>query len=267
MAVVELRADFDQLREIVALGVRRASIFMGIGANAAGLDPPLSHVLDDKAQFVVVPQEVSAKVSSEFLREFENWVVANGLRDLVETFSIFLAETYAMHFLFEKGQVLAEDFERAKRRFEFKGVEQQLAAMNQLLALDGRFLSMYSSLNQARNCMAHRRGIVGLVDVPARNQPFVFTWRTRAMFLEDGRDVSVLLQCGEEVHVEAGQKIVNSEVERSKNFALGEPIRLSRHELNEICFGVTIAMENVRSGLIEFARSKGHKIIEKPAAE
>ncbi|CAN5139140.1 hypothetical protein BH10PSE9_BH10PSE9_02500 [soil metagenome] len=264
LPAVQVRLDFDRLREIARLGVRRATVFMGIGTNAARIEPPIRHALDDKAQLTVVPPAVSPEIQKMFVAEFESWVIANGFRDLVETFSVFLTGAYAAYDLFEKGKTTRDEHRRVVSRFERLGIEDQMRRLTELLALDGRFLAMFASLNQARNCLAHRQGVVGMADTPASGQPFDLVWRTRTMMLEDGRDVSALLREGEEVLVEGGQKISFVEVERTKRFRIGEVLRLSRHELSEICFGVTVATEYVTQGLVAFGKSKGLVIEQTP---
>jgi hypothetical protein len=260
MAVITLKFDFDKLREIVALGVRRATVFMGIGSNAALVQPPISHVLSDRTQFHTVPVEVSEATQKEFLTEFEKWVIANGFRELAETFSIFLTSVYVGYVGFDRGKMDAKEFQKLGKAFSRYGLSDQFTELRPLLDIDARFEQMFASINQARNCLAHRRGIVGPPDVPAPGQPFVFHWHTMGMELEDGTDVSMLLNTGDPFHVEAEQKLVVGPVDRSKTFQLGDPIGFARYELNEICFGVTMAMEHIRSKLIDFARSKGFTV-------
>jgi len=263
MKTLKVKVDFDELREIVALGVRRASIFMGIGTNAARIDPPISHVLNDQASLTFVDSNFTEENSREFVQEFECWIIANGFRELVETFSHFLSTVYGIYYFFEHTETTMGDINKANRQFEYKGIEDQMDILTGLLNLDGRFSPMFASLNQARNCMAHRRGVVGLKDISEPDQPFVLLWRTKTAVLEDEHGTDIFRNIGDGIRVEKGRRISIVEVERSKNFDMGEPIRLSRLDLSEICFGVTIAMEYVRTCLIEFGRCEGHTIVEK----
>lgn len=111
-----------------------------------------------------MPQVVTVETSQAFVREFESWTVTNGFRDLVETFSVFLVAVFSIAYILERGTVLKGYHDKAIRKFDRGGVEAQLAALTKTLGLDGGFSPMFVSLKSARNCMAHRRGIVSLED-------------------------------------------------------------------------------------------------------
>lgn len=266
MADITANIDFAKLQEIAALGIRRASIFMGIATNTARVDPPISHVLDDKTQFIVVPSEISEPSQRSLIEEFESWSIGNAFREIVETFSLFLSEAYGIIHIVDTNSVAG--LERAKKRFSFKGgISDHLQIVCDMVGVENRFGPMFVAMNQARNCIAHRRSIVGVEDIPELDQPFNFCWRTRSFVLEDGRDVGLSLQRGEEVYVEKEQALLCVEVERSKLFAMGQQIRLSRHELSEICFVFTIATQMVGQGLVAYVRSKGIRVPEEDTAE
>jgi len=212
-----------------------------------------------------VPSTVSDEMQKEFAENFERWVVSNGFREIVETFAAFFVQVFKGAFLLGSvGSVKVEAFQKAASRFDRLGVERQLIEINDMLMLDGRFLPMFSALNVARNCMAHRRGIVGLEDEAIPGSGFNLVWRTRTVQLEDGTDVSQAVARGEAPRVEAGGSLFSLEVDRLKHFNVGEEIRLTQHELNEICFGATITIEWVVTGLIELARQKGFKVDTTP---
>jgi hypothetical protein len=262
MAQLEVQIDFDKLREVVAFGVRRATVFMGLASNAAAIDPPISHVLSDRSQFQTVPVDVAPEVRAAFLQEFERWVIANAFRELAETFSLFLTEVHTVYVAFDRGTITVGDLQKIEKAFSFKGLNDQFLTLSSLLRIDPVFASMIKSVNQARNCMAHRRGIVGQQDVDEPAWTFTFHWRTFALTTPDGKDLSQLLNLGLPAETGENQAILVGPVNRSKTFAIGEPIHFARYELNEICFGMTLAMERVRADLIEFGRSKGHDIKE-----
>jgi hypothetical protein len=261
MTTVNVTANYNATRQIALMGIRRASVFMGVGVNAAKIDPALSHALDDRTQFVVLPPSALEDDKRRIVTEFESWVIANGLRDMVEAFSLFLNEVFALQNLMEHSPIDGLAQSRAVSRFSRKGIEDQAEILTRRLGLDGRFAAMLGSLNRVRNILAHRMGHVGFEDVPTPDQPFSLIWRTRAMvFRSDGTDISLLLQADRTVKTERDEIIDLKEVERSKAFSLGEKVRITRHELNEICFGMTIATEAYLQGLIEFARSKGQVV-------
>jgi hypothetical protein len=82
--------DIDQIKEIVLKGVRRVAAFLGLGLNAAR-DPDFKkYHLTDFAMFCVIPDNLSDNEISHIKEGFEKWVIVNGLRELVESFAIFL---------------------------------------------------------------------------------------------------------------------------------------------------------------------------------
>jgi hypothetical protein len=101
MAQVEYKIDFGKILEVALKGVRRATVFLGLGVNAA-LDSNFSkYQLTDIAQIQLLPEHVDAKTLSHFKEEFKTWVVGNGLRELVETFSVFLEQLHEACFLID----------------------------------------------------------------------------------------------------------------------------------------------------------------------
>jgi hypothetical protein len=260
MVTYSHHVDWNQLRELGNRGIRRASVFMGIGTNAARQVPRVSHVLEG-SPFVVVPSAVSEEVQSQFSDTFEQWVVSNGLREIVETLSSFLIEAFKGAYILNAGSSAdALEFQKAVSKFDRVGVEKQLARISEMLALDGRFLPMFGSLNIARNCLSHRRGIIGREDEQAPGAGFVLTWRTRSLRREDGTDLTLAIKDGQAPRVEAGERLIFEEVERTRHLTIGQEIHLTQHELSEICLGSTIAIGCVVDGLINLVRSKGFTV-------
>ena len=90
MPQVEYNIDFGKILEVALKGVGRATVFLGFGVNAA-LDTNFNkYQLTDIAQIQLLPQEVDVQALSHFKDEFKTWLVGNGLRELIETFSVFL---------------------------------------------------------------------------------------------------------------------------------------------------------------------------------
>lgn len=263
--LVNVKVNFDALSEIANLGVRRAAVFMGIGINASQMDPPIPHVLDGAMQFTVVPENLPVDQRKINAEEFARWVIANGFRELAETFSVFLNDVYYAGLVLEREKITVDEHQKALSKFSRQGVADQLMIASELLAIDVPFCATFETMNQARNCMAHRRGIVGQKDVDETGS-FTFKWRALALTLEDGKDLSLLLAAGAPVEIKGGQALSIRMVDREKKFALGEQILLSRHELQEFCLAVQIAAEVVMKGLADLAERKG-KMPAKAEAE
>jgi hypothetical protein len=82
--------NLDSLLEIAQRGVRRASVFLALGVNSAR-DPRMDNYMFPKDVLIQVLHEgLDQKTVEHFKTEFEKWVILSGLRDLTETFSIYL---------------------------------------------------------------------------------------------------------------------------------------------------------------------------------
>lgn len=250
----EVQVNWDELREISNVWIRRASVFMGIGANAARIQPPISHVLDDRAQFHFTTQTPTEKEAKLFVSEFDVWVVANGLRELVEGHSTFLDAVYGRVVLLKVGRIKFEELQKLERDFERKSVSEKRERVTEELGIDDPFADMFQSMNQCRNCLAHRNGVVGWKDVDANRQMDV-RWRTLG-FSVGGERID-LNRGDREFHVKEGGELTGGPIDVSRTFALGEQIRLTRHDLGEICMGFHMAGETILSAMAALAATKG----------
>lgn len=97
--------NLDHVIEILRNGVRRADVFMGIGLNAAEADPAISHVLspDNLHHINLVKTDLTAEEKTHVASQFGKWVRANGLRELIETVSLFLDKLYLPLFAMHRG--------------------------------------------------------------------------------------------------------------------------------------------------------------------
>jgi hypothetical protein len=91
---IHVNIDFSNIRETARKGVRRTAVFLGLGINAA-IDSALrKYELSDISPIHLVPSNVPEETIAHFKTEFGRWIVANGLRELIETFALFLDRTH-----------------------------------------------------------------------------------------------------------------------------------------------------------------------------
>ncbi|OCJ48794.1 hypothetical protein A6U92_11820 [Agrobacterium rubi] len=92
--------------------------------------------------------------------DFQRWASTVVIRDLIESFSIFLMEVYQDSIQANptaKYSATADQFER-------QGLEGQLEILRKDFSIDPEWISRLVGFNRARNCLAHRQGIVGARD-------------------------------------------------------------------------------------------------------
>src|ERR1051326_8981105 len=131
----KISVNLDDIANVAHKGVRRASVFMGLGVNAAN-DPTfqkyqLSKIDHPEGQFVhfeFVPNEVDEDTLKTFKAEFRTWIVSNGLRELIEAYAVFLDRIYDTLLLAEGVQKKTDGNVLNKRNAAFLkfGIEKKL---------------------------------------------------------------------------------------------------------------------------------------------
>lgn len=263
--------NLDSLLDVAQRGVRRASVFLALGVNSAR-DPRMCNYMFPKDVLIqVLPEGLDHKTVEHFKTEFEKWVVLSGLRDLIETFSVYLDGVHKVGLLIaiKAGDMKPEETEDFERAFEWKGIEDKLKTLKDRFGIDtpkGKYLV---SISKARNCLAHRQGIVATHDTDSSGVLRVVWWAID-LFAEtlEGREISLMPPLPEEgVILEQGGQIKMRFIDREREFHLGQVLELTTHDLAEICFLVSLAANEVMSGVISFVRSHGIQIDEKIKTE
>lgn len=258
--------DFDKIVEIVNLGVRRAAVFMGLGLNAA-IDPEFkNYQLTDITAMSFMPDDVSEELILEFKEEFGNWITLCGLRELIESYAIFLDEIFKVCLQIQNSKELVEPNKIVSyvKHFLRQGIEGKLERLNSLYRVESKYDEYLVSINQARNCLAHRRGIVGKIDLDSYNE-FNLKWLGIEFFITklDGSEVIVDIPINSGVRVKTNESIGIRFTERKKTFKQGDLIKLSPRDLAEICNTILIACKEISKSAMDYAQSLGIEILSK----
>lgn len=249
-----IELNLDKLREKGFIWIRRASAFMGIGTNAAAIRPALRHTLDDRAQFNFLPKDASEEEAIGYVDEFMAWTISNGLRELTEGHAGFLVNAYGPALVIATGNQTLGSLRRALVKFERGNVLEQRTELFALMGTNDDYLDMFESILQARNCLAHRNGVVGQKDVDVTGS-FTFRWRFSGLHV-GGVYLDLNKDEAQDIVVGDNGAVTMQPVVKTKTFQLGEQIRLTRHDLAEICLGFSIATEMVLKDLGELAQAK-----------
>jgi hypothetical protein len=113
--------------------------------------------------------------------EFQRWAAMVVLRDLIESFSVFLMEVYRDNMQAKPTAA----YSATLAQFERMGIEDQLGILANDFAIDAAWTSRLIAYNKARNCLAHRQGIVGPRDVTDGSE-LVIRWLVSKIELTDG---------------------------------------------------------------------------------
>ena len=85
-----INIDYKAIWKTVRIGIRRTNLFLGLGLNAIK-DPDFKdYKLPSWGTINFLPDEAAEETISLYKEEFSIWIIGCGLRELFETFSIFL---------------------------------------------------------------------------------------------------------------------------------------------------------------------------------
>jgi hypothetical protein len=247
--------NLDEIAEIARLGARRAAVFMAFGVNAAENPDIRDHQLQRLFRYRFLPDDISDDALAQHKKNFADWIVSSGLRELVESFAIFLDHAYFACLSIGRKQ---GDQSSRLRRYEHKGITGKLEILSLEFGVAVSHPTLCPSLNKARNCLAHRRGIVQPDDC---NEPegLVLSWRGLEVSgrFADGREKLIPFDARDPIKFQEEATITVRTVERRRAFRVGEVIAIPPHELPEICWNVLAATDEIIGAVADLARGAG----------
>lgn len=254
-----MRIDFEGIQERMLVGARRAAVFLGLGVNAAR-DPEFSaYGLTDIADMQLIRSNHDESAVRSFKLEFESWIAGNGLRELLEAFAHFLDQSF-------EACLTVREVQRNKRMPAFEAIRKfdretfpnKLGLIHQEFQVTPERSSFLISLQRARNCLTHRRGVVGSRDCN-NSDTLVVNWR--------GMDIVVREPTGVETHLPTaimgstilkdGGDVLLRFVDRECRFTQGDVLRVEPRDLAEICWYVVQESKRLTGSAISYAKSCG----------
>ena len=263
--------DLDAILETANLGVRRTAVFLGLGINAANDDALQDYQLTKLTQIQLVPSNASKEAVGEYKAEFARWLMACGLRELVETFSVFLDQMHAacLTFAVHQRQIPAEQEKEYGKAFVWKGLRDKLQLLESRFRITTTGAGYISDANKARNCFTHRRGIVGPEDCETSHS-MTIRWPGMDLYIETptGDTISLDPPFPEEgILVEGGGKVMLRRTERVRCFGLGEIVSFAPKDLAEICLLFNLASGEIMRECIAYAKSIGVPVVHREAVD
>lgn len=254
------KVDFARLRDTAYKGVRRTAVFMGFGLNAAN-DPQFTrYQLSDVTPIQLMPDEVTDETVQQFKIEFARWIVACGLRELIETFSVFLDNTHQVCAIMavSRGQMTPEYAQERQKSFLWKGFTDKMQTLSERFGVFSKQNGHLKTLHLVRNCYTHRRGIVGTADC-GRGEQLELTWLGMDLYIEtpEGETIDLDLPLQEGVYLEKGGRVKLRFAERKRSFPLGAVVDLSPKDLVEICAFVLWATNELSDSAEAYAKRIG----------
>lgn len=248
---LRIGVDLNALINRLSLGVQRTMNLVAVGLTGGKR-------LED-APIQLPDTHIGLQIASDrqwdlgFARnEHEKWVLACGFRDVSEATGAFLEEVHSIVALWSLGDqsktMTGADLEKKTvaepESFQGLGLPKKLERLRDQysLMLDPGYVSHVLSINAARNCLVHRRGIVADWDCKA-GEGLIVTWTRLSIRVCDGKGDRELYPPGD-VEAEGGLNLKREPA--CKTFQRGESVVFTVNEFSEICwtlyqFGISTA--------------------------
>ena len=242
-----IKIDLEKLQDIAHVGVRRATIFMGLGLNAAHKDDFNDYELNKlpivpgqtNLPIELFPRELPVERVREFKREFAIWVTICGMRELLEYFALFLDQMhrYALVVFHARGELQRRRINpfRAQREFNGKfGIARKLDVLAGRFGINPADTDHIKRLYEARNCLTHDLGTVHARRCRTDGH-FLITWKALEFVAKgrtSGTERSILDLVGTVTNEDMG--VSTRVVTREKKLRQGDKLNLSQQDLWEI---------------------------------
>ena len=244
---INLDALLNELRNALQLNLTLYSVAM---------HSKLDH-LDALPRFQV--NNVSSQFSQAFewtleraLSEHRQWALKNAMRDALEGAVKFIESAYVVLSIWKvtgnaavggrEVFVPVEDWrqavEVAPNRFNRCTIPDKFKALaeDHGVSVDPVLETQFRSINQLRNCLVHRGGIVGAKDLDAGRDTFEVCWRDMEFVVDKG-DGPTPLEFGKVL--EKGAILGIRFSDKRKAFRIGETIELSETEFAGMMWGLS----------------------------
>lgn len=258
--------DFDLISNIVTTGVRRAAVFMGLGINAATNEDFSDYDLSRMTMLTFVPKADRA-TTLHYKEEFGRWIVTCGIRDLVETYALYMDRLVEACLLMccSKGLFKEEDTIKIKKDFIRVGIREKYTRLEDMFGIISPGKDCINTISIARNCLVHRLGVVGDIDCDSRGELNI-EWMAFDVSVMTKKGEKILLELpipSEGIRLESEGHIITEYVKRSLTFERGNQVIFSPKELSEICHFFLVSSQELTNLSIAYGRGIGIDILYK----
>lgn len=264
MAEQQLKIDLNGLRVELQKSLQEVICLVAAGLNSSdtieleGLKLPTSI----QRNFARIDGADLDKVK----RRYSEWLLTCGFRDSIESVSTFLENAHKVLTCWELAEKKDSafriprerwdnDFVREVKKFHRLGFPDKLnhLAQKHAMGIKDTFKAQILSINSARNCLVHRRGIVG---EPDENVPgaLLVKWLRMKLFLrneEGDRDLVI----GETIEKEGTICMVHEE--KQKSFSLRTMVNFSVDEFSELTWSFFLFAEELVKSINAYGVDQG----------
>lgn len=260
--------NIDATTDIALKGARRAAVFLGLGINSSRDKSFKDYQLPKDSFLRIVPDEAKEEEIEEFKSVFSEWIITSALREITETLDVFLnlLHNNCLRMAVTKGNAELSDAPIILKKFERLGLDEKFQQIREQYGVETKNENYFLGIKQARNCIVHRRGIVGEKDIDENDGKLRLQWWTIDLLgsSADGKETKLAPD------VESGHYSFDVETTiqaklfspRERVFCLNEKLALTPREIIEICFLTQISAEELKRSTLKYAESIGVKIVK-----
>jgi hypothetical protein len=257
---VAFKIDFDQLKGVGLLGIRRAAAFLAIAFQATSDFVPQTLALTQHSPWHFMPEPPTEQLVKDCVAEFQSWTIGNSLKELDLHFSLFLDQTWhyielaSLH-----GKIVKLDYVIHSIGAETNAAK-KLSRVMAALGEANFDTSLLYSLSRARNCLTHNAGVV-TSRYTTEGDLLVIKWVGLELRLQQGDNYVVVdlpeIKGAQAENPDQPAELVAVAVERRAGFPTGQVIRLTAANLHEICFYYSQLIDKVLIAFSQFVEQKG----------
>ncbi|MFT3732845.1 MAG: hypothetical protein QM780_15730 [Hyphomicrobium sp.] len=259
--------DLKQIADLGHTGIRRAAIFMGLGLNAANRPDFKEYQLTEIPRYAktigykIIGPVDDARIE-QFKATFADWIVACGLREILEHYGLLLARLHheAMIVLQTRDllKYLGDPATLQRNHFENPGLAAKFQDLRARFKIETKFEEQITQLYKLRNIIDHNFQTVTDKPLNAENK-FVVSWEAFDVFGvgEGSGAITPYAELIDKVLPEP-TKIVGKRVRREKVYERGDRVTLDGKELEEICFFFSFCcIPSILKSFVEFGKRHG----------
>ena len=149
------------------------------------------------------------------------------------------------------------------------GLSDKLAELKTRFSITTPKESYLHSINQARHCIAHRRGIVGTEDLNDGDK-LRLRWWTIDLFAvtPSGERISLSPPIPPNgILLDEGAAIKIGVVDKDRQYSCGEVFEITASDLSEICFLVRCSTDEIQASALAYVQSIGVEIVQSKREE
>ncbi len=214
------------------------------------------------AFFHMIPAQNVALDFETARNEFKRWALTGAMRDSVEAVHIFLDKARPICFLYsvaDQPKIMGDDWNkgmvRDTKKFHRLGLPDKIKYLAE--EYDSSLVSEVTeellSINLARNCLAHRSGIVSDYDSNSE-EGLMVRWRKMEIGATGSNGERIITAMA---RVEAGESVFLRYAKAQKLFKKGESVTFTVDEFGELCMTLFFFGSQLIHNMEQFGRSKG----------